>query len=49
MNDLTTLIQEPETRYSAQLIIATLNEAPGIGLTIAEDERYSGRNLRSRC
>src|SRR4030065_817928 len=25
-----------ETRYSAQLIIAALNEAPGIGLTIAE-------------
>ena len=36
MNDLTTLIQEPQTRYSAQLIIAALNEAPGIGLTIAE-------------
>jgi len=36
MNDLTTLIQEPETRYSAQLVIAALNEAPGIGLTIAE-------------
>jgi glycosyltransferase involved in cell wall biosynthesis len=25
-----------ETRYSAQVIIAALNEAPGIGLTIAE-------------
>ncbi len=25
-----------QTRYSAQLIIAALNEAPGIGLTIAE-------------
>jgi dolichol-phosphate mannosyltransferase len=36
MNDLTTLIQETGTRYSAQLIIAALNEAPGIGLTIAE-------------
>jgi len=33
---LTTLIQETGTRYSAQLIIAALNEAPGIGLTIAE-------------
>jgi len=36
MNNLTTLIQETGTRYSAQLIIAALNEAPGIGLTIAE-------------
>jgi glycosyltransferase involved in cell wall biosynthesis len=36
MNDLTILVQEMETRYSAQLIIAALNEAPGIGLTIAE-------------
>jgi dolichol-phosphate mannosyltransferase len=36
MKDLTILIQEMETRYSAQLIIAALNEAPGIGLTIAE-------------
>ena len=35
MNELTILIQEPETRYSAELIIAALNEAPGIGLTIA--------------
>jgi len=33
---LTILIQEDETHYSAQLIIAALNEAPGIGLTIAE-------------
>jgi dolichol-phosphate mannosyltransferase len=33
---LTTLIQEAQTRYSAQLIIPALNEAPGIGLTIAE-------------
>jgi glycosyltransferase involved in cell wall biosynthesis len=33
---LTILGQESETRYSAQLIIAALNEAPGIGLTIAE-------------
>lgn len=36
INDLTALIQEIKTRYSAQLIIAALNEAPGIGLTIAE-------------
>jgi len=36
MKNLTTLIQENETRYSAQLVIAALNEAPGIGLTIAE-------------
>ena len=33
---MTILVQEMETRYSAQLIIAALNEAPGIGLTIAE-------------
>jgi glycosyltransferase involved in cell wall biosynthesis len=33
---LTALIQETKTHYSAQLIIAALNEAPGIGLTIAE-------------
>ena len=32
----TILIQETEGRYKAQLIIAALNEAPGIGLTIAE-------------
>ena len=33
---MTVLIQQPETCDSAQLIIAALNEAPGIGLTIAE-------------
>jgi glycosyltransferase involved in cell wall biosynthesis len=33
---LTSLVQEMETHCSAQLIIAALNEAPGIGLTIAE-------------
>ena len=36
MKKLTVLIQQPETYNSAQLIIAALNEAPGIGLTIAE-------------
>ena len=36
MKDLTILFQEMETRYPAQLIIAALNEAPGIGLTITE-------------
>ena len=36
MKDLTILFQEMETRYTAQLIIAALNEAPGIGLTITE-------------
>ncbi len=36
MKDLTILVQEMETHYSAQLIIAALNEAPGIGLTISE-------------
>ena len=36
MKYLTILVQEMETCYSAQLIIAALNEAPGIGLTIAE-------------
>ena len=30
------LFQRPETHFSAQLIIAALNEAPGIGPTIAE-------------
>ncbi len=30
------LFQEMKMRYSAQLIIAALNEEPGIGLTIAE-------------
>ena len=33
---LRTLVQHREPRYSAQVIIAALNEAPGIGLTIAE-------------
>lgn len=33
---MTILVQQMETCYSAQLIIAALNEAPGIGLTIAE-------------
>ena len=34
---MTVLIQQIQTRpYSAQLVIAALNEAPGIGLTIAE-------------
>ena len=33
---LTILVQKTETCYSEQLIIAALNEAPGIGLTIAE-------------
>ncbi len=36
MKDLTILVQDNEICYSAQLIIAALNEAPGIGLTIAE-------------
>ena len=36
MKKLTVLIQQIETCDSAQLIIAALNEAPGIGLTIAE-------------
>jgi glycosyltransferase involved in cell wall biosynthesis len=36
VNDLTVLIQQIEACNSAQLIIAALNEAPGIGLTIAE-------------
>jgi glycosyltransferase involved in cell wall biosynthesis len=30
------MVQEMRNRYSAQLIVAALNEAPGIGLTIAE-------------
>ena len=30
------LFKEMKIRYSAQLIIAALNEEPGIGLTIAE-------------
>jgi glycosyltransferase involved in cell wall biosynthesis len=33
---LTVLVQRTQSRYSALLIIAALNEAPGIGLTIAE-------------
>lgn len=33
---MTILVQEMDPRYSAQVIIAALNEAPGIGLTIAE-------------
>lgn len=36
MTDLTILIQTTNSHYSAQVIIAALNEAPGIGLTIAE-------------
>ena len=37
MKDLTVLVQEIENyQYLAQLVIAALNEAPGIGLTIAE-------------
>jgi dolichol-phosphate mannosyltransferase len=36
VKNLTVLIQQIETCDSAQLIIAALNEAPGIGLTIAE-------------
>jgi glycosyltransferase involved in cell wall biosynthesis len=35
-NHLTITFQKQESRYSAQLIIVALNEAPGIGLTIAE-------------
>jgi glycosyltransferase involved in cell wall biosynthesis len=33
---LTILVQDTKTRYLTQLIIAALNEAQGIGLTIAE-------------
>lgn len=33
---MTILVREAETRYSAQLVIAALDEAPGIGLTITE-------------
>ena len=36
INGLTILVQDTKNRYSAQLIIAALNEAQGIGLTIAE-------------
>jgi len=31
-----------ENHYSAQLIIAAMNKAPGIGLTITEMKEYSG-------
>lgn len=33
---MTILVRDPKNRYSAQLIIAALDEAPGIGLTITE-------------
>ena len=33
---MTTQIQKPQNTYSAQLVIAALNEEQGIGLTIAE-------------
>ena len=33
---MTILVRDPKNCYSAQLVIAALNEAPGIGLTIAE-------------
>ena len=36
VEDMTVLVQDMETRYSAQVVIAALNEAPGIGPTIAE-------------
>jgi glycosyltransferase involved in cell wall biosynthesis len=36
VNNLTVLIQQIEAYEKVQLIIAALNEAPGIGLTIAE-------------
>ena len=36
MRGLTILVQETQPHYSAQVVIAALNEAPGIGLTIAE-------------
>ena len=36
MENLTILVEQMEPRYSAQVIIAALNEAEGIGLTIAE-------------
>lgn len=36
VTDLTILVQDIEPHYSAQLVIAALNEEPGIGLTIAE-------------
>jgi dolichol-phosphate hexosyltransferase len=34
--DLTILDQDMQNRFSAEIVIAALNEAPGIGLTIAE-------------
>ena len=34
--ELTIIVQDIEKHHSAQLVIAALNEAPGIGLTIAE-------------
>ena len=36
MSDLTVLVQSAEHDYSVQVVIAALNEAPGIGLTITE-------------
>ena len=39
VRDLTILVQDNKNSYSAQLVIAALNEAPGIGLTIAEMKR----------
>ena len=36
MRALTILIQDIKNRFSAEIVIAALNEAPGIGLTIAE-------------
>jgi glycosyltransferase involved in cell wall biosynthesis len=33
---LTLLLQDSKDKYSAQIVIAALNEAPGIGFTIAE-------------
>jgi dolichol-phosphate mannosyltransferase len=42
MKDLAILVQQMEPHYSAQLIIAALNEAPGIGLTIAEMKNTLG-------
>jgi glycosyltransferase involved in cell wall biosynthesis len=36
VKDLTVLVQALDPRYSAQVVIAALDEAPGIGLIIAE-------------
>jgi len=36
VSDLTVLVQSAEHDYSVQVVIAALNEAPGIGLTITE-------------